>query len=161
MTSAASAAAGAAVLEADGAVVFDVEASLALAFECVALAVLSTPPWPLQAPWPPLLVVPSLQMTSAAAGLAGAAALEAVASLLVDFDFELVVAFSAGCAAAFEALLSTPPWPLQAPFPPWLVVPSLHVTSAASWACTRRGPRNASPISSSDPRLHPFMRVTS
>src|SRR5262249_33098197 len=80
---------------------------------------LSTPPCPLQAPFPAWLVVPSLQVTSApSAAAAGAVAAPAAADVAaVDFA---------------PPDLSTPPWPLQAPFPAWLFVPSLHVTSAPS-----------------------------
>jgi hypothetical protein len=77
------------------------------------------PPWPLQAPRPPLEDVPSLQVTMADPPLALlAAAVEAAAGA------------AAGGAAALPADLLTPPWPLQAPRPPLEVVPSLQVTVA-------------------------------
>ena len=81
---------------------------------------LSTPPCPLHAPFPAWLVVPSLQVTSAPS--AGAAA---------ALDPDEAALFDAGTLPA-DALLSTPPCPLHAPFPTWLVVPSLQVTSAPS-----------------------------
>src|SRR5262249_23382328 len=121
---------------------------------------LSIPPWPLQAPLPPWLFVPSLQVTSAVAA-APAAAVPVAAEVLVAAELP-VAALAAGAApppeapsqlvapsfdfgaffasapavgaappAAPEALLSTPPCPLQAPFPAWLFEPSLQVTSAA------------------------------
>ncbi len=124
---------------------------------------LSTPPWPLHAPLPPLLFVPSLQVTSAA-----------LASADLLFDVELLVLFDSPSSAAADllfdvellllfdselllfdslllldlALLSTPPWPLHAPLPPLLFVPSLQVTSAASSARATRGARTASEASS-------------
>ena len=139
----------------------------------VAEALLSTPPWPLQAPFPAWLFVPSLQVTSAAAEAPAAAELPAVAlaagaaaeledaSELVaveSFDFEAFFGFAslAGAAAVLgvlDAPLSTPPWPLHAPFPAWLFVPSLQVTSAAaSAALATRGSTIASATSATDAR---------
>jgi hypothetical protein len=74
---------------------------------------LSTPPCPLHAPFPAWLVVPSLQVTSAPSAGAAAAVDPDEAAL---FDVELDSLFPAGALPA-DALLSTPPWPLHAPFP--------------------------------------------
>jgi hypothetical protein len=115
-----------------------VAAGAAAAADVVAAAawLLSTPPWPLQAPFPEWLFVPSLQVTSAAveapaaaevpdaAVAAGAAAALDDASVLAaaeSFDLEAFFGFDSLAAAASpaapDALLSTPPWPLHAPFP--------------------------------------------
>ncbi len=89
---------------------------------------LFTPPWPEQAPRPLCVeVVPSLQVTVAepdaaedaelAAPAAGAAAAGAASEPEADV------------LAPADADLSIPPWPEQAPRPPWgEVVPSLQVT---------------------------------
>ena len=147
------AAVGAAALDAEPDVLFDFEEDPLLLVELAAsvvaspvvdfgaVALFSTPPCPLQAPFPAWLFVPSLQVTSAAsAAPAGAAALDSELDLLFDFDddplllVELAASVVASPAVDFGAvaLLSTPPCPLQAPFPAWLFVPSLQVTSAAS-----------------------------
>jgi hypothetical protein len=71
--------------------------------------------------------VPSLQVTSVAAVLLAAAAGAVLAA---------GAAAGAGAAGGVElaetgAVLFTPPWPLQAPRPPWDELPSLHVTVLA------------------------------
>jgi hypothetical protein len=117
-------AAGAAAADAadpDEAALFDVElVSLLPAGALPADALLSTPPCPLHAPFPAWLVVPSLQVTSApSAGAAAAVDPDDAVLLLFDFELDSLFAeslFEAG-ALADEALLSTPPCPLQAPFP--------------------------------------------
>jgi len=100
-----------------------------------------------------------LQVTSALAAVA-----EAPAASLVELEvlldsafslswlllFEVLSAFELEVLLEAEALLSTPPCPLQAPFPPLLVVPSLHVTSDASAAWTERGRTKASDTSRTD-----------
>jgi hypothetical protein len=96
-----------------------VAAAAGAAADALAAAVpadLFTPPWPLQAPRPPLEVVPSLQVTVPPELLEVAAGALAAAGA------------SAGVALPDEADLFTPPWPLQAPRPPLEVVPSLQVT---------------------------------
>jgi hypothetical protein len=89
-----------------------------------------------------VLVVPSLQVTVLAAGVAGAAA--------------------AGAVGADLAAFCTPPWPLHAPLPvAWDVVPSLQVVGAASSA---RAADGASAKTPSDTIITParivfFMRL--
>lgn len=86
-----------------------------------AAPLLFMPPWPLQAPRPPLAeVVPSLQGTAPV--------------LLAVVEAAVVEAVAAGAgtavAVAAGADLLMPPWPLQAPLPPCgEVEPSLQVTA--------------------------------
>ena len=99
-------------------------------------ASLLTPPWPLQAPRPPLDVVPSMQVTVEPLllelVLAGAAALEEPEELVL--------------LMLVPADLLTPPWPLQAPRPPLDVLPSLQVTVVlVSWAAQIAGAANSAP----------------
>jgi hypothetical protein len=85
---------------------------------------LFTPPWPLQAPRPPFDVVPSLQVTVVPELDVVPEALDAAGALAA-------AGASAGAALPEEADLFTPPCPLQAPRPPFDVVPSLQVTVVA------------------------------
>jgi hypothetical protein len=116
------------------------------AAEPVAAADLFTPPWPLQAPRPPLEELPSLQVTmlgalpvmavpaagAAAGAVAGAAAGAGVLLLVVVAGTDLF----------------TPPWPLQAPRPPLEALPSLQVTVVVEASCARtRGAVNSAAAS--------------
>jgi len=119
------------------------EAAVAAAAGALAAAVpadLFTPPWPLQAPRPPLEVVPSLQVTVVPEPEVDPVAAGALAA----------AGASAGVALPDEADLFTPPWPLQAPRPPLEVVPSLQVTvvpELVAWAIETIG----APIRASAP----------
>jgi hypothetical protein len=100
-------------------------------------AFFSTPPWPLHAPLPALDVVPSLHVTvSSAPDEAGADEVDADPD-----DFVL----------AWVAALSTPPWPLHAPEPPFEVEPSLQMTVlGASAAKVRAGTAKRSAASATN-----------
>jgi hypothetical protein len=94
---------------------------------------LFTPPWPLQAPRPPLEELPSVQVT-----MLGALPVMAVPAA------GAVVAAGAAAAAGVLLLvveagtdLFTPPWPLQAPRPPLEELPSLQVTVVVEASCAR------------------------
>jgi hypothetical protein len=113
---------------------------------------LFTPPWPLQAPRPPLDEVPSLQVTVPPPLLvpAGAAA-----------DAAAGAAAGAAVVAAPEADLLMPPCPLQAPRPPCgEVLPSLQVTGPAV-SCAEAMTGSASSVAASTaPHIEALQVIT-
>ena len=85
-------------------------------------------------------IVPSLHLARAAPSVA--ALPPAVAAVVVDLLYDgldvagadvaaAVVAEPGAAALAVVPPFCTPPWWLQAPFPPLELVPSLHVTGVA------------------------------